>query len=215
MKHKKAVLIAISFCISCAVAYGIGQGVVVPMTEKNQEKAEITENVDSNDGVTENNKEGNDSGKAAFCFADEFDTLDFQGKKEVSTSDNPWGSTIAKIEEDTLGTSIMMTPNTYMTASYHVSDKEVLQWNYGIHPWVRENSDGLTMHIRIYTTDMENAEFSKDYKVDTRTDYQSERLPLEQFKGQDIKITFSVGNGENNDSSGDWLVLNELCVALL
>ena len=109
----------------------------------------------------------------------------------------------------------MMTPNTYMTASYHVSGKEVLQLNYGIHPCVRENSDCLTMHIRIYTTDMENAEFSKDYKVDTRTDYQSERLPLEQFKGQDIKITFSVGNGENNDSSGDWLVLNELCVALL
>lgn len=212
MKHKRAVIIMISFFVSCAVAYGIGQGIVVPLTEKEETQTENTANVDN---TSNENANTNTSGTVLMRFVDEFDNLTFQGKEEVSTSDIPWGSTIAKIEEETLGTSIMMTPNTYMTASYHVVGKEELQWKYSIHPWVRQNSDGLTMHVRVYTTDMENAELSEDYTVDPTEDYQALKLPLEQFEGQDVKITFSVGNGENNDSNGDWLVLNELCVTTL
>lgn len=215
MKHKKAVLITISFFASCAVAYGIGQGIVVPMTEKNQAKTEGTVNTENSEENVNNNETTVNDGSVLFRFVDGFDTLTFEGKETVSTSDIPWGSTIAKIEEETLGTSIMMTPNTYMTASYHVSGKETLQWKYAIHPWVRANSDGLTMHVRVYTTDMENAELSEDYTVDASADYQSMQLSLEQFEGQDVKITFSVGNGANNDSNGDWLVLNELCVTTL
>lgn len=211
MKHKKALLIGCSFVISMGAAYFIGQNVVVPLSEqKKEQNMEVTDNTEHTEAGTVDETIGSEGADnvVLFNFVDNMESLEYQNKEE--TSDNPWGSTISKIEDETVGTSIVMMPNTYMSANYHVTGSEKVIWRYNIHPWMAEATDGLTMHVRVYVNGNEEPTFSQDYDVAPTTEYQTAELSLAEVRGQDVKITFSVGNGANNNSDGDWLVLNQL-----
>ena len=144
MKYNKLIIILSSFFLSCAVAYMIGQNVVLPLTQQNGTKID-------NENVVR---------QIEFDFVENFDQLTFEGKREVSKDDNPWGSTIAKIEDDTMGTSIMMVQGTGMSTEYHVDGIESIRWRYNIHPWVTELSDGMSLYVRVYADgDFENPRF--------------------------------------------------------
>lgn len=199
MKHKKLAIILSSFFVSCAVAYMIGQNVVLPLTQRNDT--------------------GIDNGQVAkqikFNFVENFDKLTFQGKREVSKDDNPWGSTVAKIEDDTMGTSIMMVQGTGISMNYHVNGIESLQWCYNLHPWVAELSDGMSLYVRVYADgDFEKPKVRRSYLVSPDTDYNEIELSLEEFQDRDIRIEFSTDNGGYGDDAGDWLVLSRLNIVL-
>ncbi len=191
MKSKKIVTIVISFILSCTVAYVIGQKVVLPLSH-------------SHKGDT------NVSVKTEFSFVDNFDNLLFEGKREVDTSDNPWGSTIAKIQDDEVGSSIMMVQDTELAAKYHVKENESIEWSYNIHPWVSESSDGMSLYVRVYVAGDKNAKLRRSYIVKPNDKYISASLSLSEFANQDVTISFSTDNGGNGDAAGDWLVLSKM-----
>lgn len=198
MKHNKLGIILSSFFLSCVAAYMIGQNVVLPLTQKN------------NTGAEANNDERAPE-KIEFSFVEHFDELTFEGKKEVSKDDNPWGSTVAKIEDDTMGTSIMMVQGTGMSMDYHVNGSESIEWRYNIHPWVTELSDGMSLYVRVYADgDFTNPRMRRSYVVSPDTDFHEIELPLDEFQDRDIRIKFSTDNGGYGDDAGDWLVLSRL-----
>lgn len=187
MKSNKLVVILISFIFSCTAAYAVGQKVVLPLTHIS----------DAGVGVE-------------YSFVDNFDNLLFDGKQEVDTADIPWGSTIARIQDEEAGPSIMMVQGTELKAKYHVKENESIQWSYNIHPWVSELSDGMSLYVRVYVEGDENAKLRRSYIVKPGDAYISVVLSLNEFLDQDVIISFSTDNGGNGDSAGDWLVLSRL-----
>lgn len=200
MKSKRLIAIFLCFFLSCTAAYLIGQNIVLPLTHKD----DIS--------VQENDKEITGE-SIAFSFVDNFDNLYFEGKRDVSKEENPWGSTIAKIEDDSIGTSIMMVQDTGMSIDYHVKGNESISWLYNIHPWVSEASDGMSLYVRIYMKDSDMPILRRSYMVEPNDNYVSAELPLNEYKDKDIVISFSTDNGGNGDSAGDWLVLNKLNIS--
>lgn len=204
MNHKKAMILLISFFLSCTTAYTIGQKIVLPLTQK-----EDTENVNEYDG------NGLRAGNIEYSFTDNFDQLTFKGKKTVDTDENPWGSTIAKIEDDNFGTSIMMVQGTGMSAEYHVNGNESVQWYYNLHPWVAESSDGMSLYVRIYVDGEQSPQMRRSYIVSPEDLQKPIELSLKEFEDEDIRIELSTDNGGNNDSAGDWLVLSKMNIVSL
>lgn len=196
MKSKKFIAILASFLLSCTAAYLIGQNVVLPLTQKDDTSVK-----ESNDGLR--------SGTIEFSFTDSFDTLSFTGKRVVDTSSIPWGNTIAKIEDDTVGTSIMMVQGTGLSVDYHVVGNESVHFFSNIHPWVSESSDGMSLYLRVYENDNEIPSIRRTYIIQPEDEQIEIELPLNEFEGQDIRLSFFADNGGNGDSSGDWLVLSE------
>lgn len=191
MKSNKLVVILISFILSCSAAYAVGQKVVLPLSHKSVADTDV---------------------KTEYSFADHFDSLTFENKKEVDTVDIPWGSTVARIQDEEAGPSIMMVQGTGLRAEYHVKENESIRWDYAIHPWVSENSDGMTLYVRVYAAGNENAGLRRSYIVKPDDGYTSVVLPLNEFTDQDVTIYFSADNGGNGDDAGDWLVLSKLNV---
>lgn len=202
MKPKKFIAILTLFFSSCTAAYLIGQNIVLPLTHDNNMMIEETE-------------EGLRDGTVEFSFVDNFNQLVFHGKKKTSKDDIPWGSTIAKIEDDTTGTSIMMLQGTGMSIDYEVTGEESIQWLYNIHPWVAESSDGMTLYVKIYVNDNDIPSLRRSYIVNPDDMYVPVDLPLSEFKDQNIKIDFTTDNGWAGDSVGDWLVLSKLNIISL
>jgi hypothetical protein len=203
MKSKKLFVIFISFILSCIAAYAIGQNVIRPLTHKDN----MGENVITEDNVVED--AANRDIKTEYSFTDDFDNLLFEGKRDVDTSDIPWGSTIAKIEDEDEGTSIMMVQGTTLSAEYHVKGNESIQWSYGIHPWISELSDGMCLYVIVYSAGDNTEKFRKKYIVNPEDEYIFESISLSEYANQDITICFSTDNGGNGDSDGDWLVLKK------
>lgn len=189
MKSNKFVVIFICFILSCLVAYAVGQKVVLPLTHK-----------------------GDADVKTEYSFVDHFDSLSFENKREVNTTDIPWGSTIARIQDEEAGPSIMMVQGTGLQTEYHVKENESIQWNYAIHPWVSQYSDGMTLYVRVYAVGNENAGLRRSYIVKPGDEYTSVDLSLNEFANQDVMISFAVDDGGNGDAAGDWLVLRKLNV---
>ena len=189
MKSNKFVVIFISFILSCLAAYAVGQKVVLPLTHK-----------------------GDADVKTEYSFVDHFDSLSFENKREVNTTDIPWGSTIARIQDEEAGPSIMMVQGTGLQTEYHVKENESIQWNYAIHPWVSQYSDGMTLYVRVYVVGNENVGLRRSYIVKPGDEYTSVDLSLNEFANQDVMISFAADDGGNGDAAGDWLVLRKLNV---
>ncbi len=189
MKSKRLAVIFISFILSCAAAYAVGQKVVLPLSHRGDTGGSV---------------------KTEYSFADHFDSLSFDNRREVDTEDIPWGSTVAKIQDEEAGTSIMMVQGTGLQAQYHVRENECIQWSHAIHPWVSQYSDGMTLYVRVYAAGNEEAGLRRSYTVKPGDTYTSVVLPLDAFADQDVTISFSADNGGNGDESGDWLVLSRL-----
>lgn len=204
MNHKKLMILLLSFFLSCTAAYTIGQKIVVPLTQK-----------EDADSVNEIDADSLRIGDIKYSFTDNFDQLTFEGRKTVGTDENPWGSTVAKIEDDDVGTSIMMVQGTGMSTDYHVNGNESVQWYYKIHPWVAEFSDGMSLYVRIYVNGEQTPRMRRSYIVTAEDIQKSVELPLNEFENQDIKIEFSTDNGGNGDSAGDWLVLSKMNIVSL
>lgn len=204
MNHKRLMMLLLSFFLSCTGAYAIGQKVVVPLTQR--------ENADN---ANEIDDDGLRTGDIEYSFIDNFEHLIFAGKKTVDTDANPWGSTVAKIEDDYDGTSIMMEQGTGISANYHVNGNECVQWYYKLHPWVAESSDGMSLYVRIYVDGEQIPRMRRSYTVTAEDIQKSVELPLNEFENQDIKIELSTDNGGNGDSAGDWLVLSKMNIVSL
>ena len=128
------------------------------------------------------------------------DHLVFEGAQV--TEDNPWKQTAGLFEMEGMGEVIFLTPNT----SVIIEEKtESLNVECQIHPWVKENSDGAG--ILVWLMDVGgNIVHEEEWKIFSSEEWQEFSVDLTLYEGAE-KIKIICNNGENNDDSGDWVVI--------
>ena len=133
-----------------------------------------------------------------------FDFICGEIKNSKDTGDNPWGKTAGIIDMDDVGKVVFLTPETEYDLD--VSDLEKLNFSYQIHPWVKEASNGAGIKIELLN---ENGDIinKQEIAVNAADDWKNVDIDCKDA----VKINISCVEGEDNDASGDWVVLrNEL-----
>lgn len=203
--NKQVIKIALAFVLSCSIAYLIGQKVVLPLTDK-KDADQKQEMIGSNGEQDERKREDNDT--ATYDLIQNFTDLSITGQRAVD--DNPWGSNLTTFEDEGHGTCLLMTPGTEISACYVLQGEETLRWNCNIHPWMAEISDGVHLTITVCGTDQEQPKITESFLVTATDSYKQDSISLAEYAGRKIQVTLSADNGDNNDSSGDWLVFDHL-----
>ena len=86
--------------------------------------------------------------------------VSIDGKRE--TEEFPYGYNVGKIQDDTVGSAVLITPGTSIEIkNYKVSEDNAIQVESEIHPWVADKSDGATLNVDIIS-DGENFKCSYD-----------------------------------------------------
>ena len=210
--NKQIIRIILAFVFSCSIAYLIGQKVVLPLTDKElaenqQEIAGLKEQED----IKRNSLQGEeDSNAKAYDLIEEFSNLTLIGQNAVD--DNPWGSNLTVFEDEERGTCLLMTPGTEVSARYLVQEEDALCWNCGIHPWMAEISDGAELTITVCGIDQDEIRIIESFQITAADTYEQDSISLTEFVGTEVQLTLSVGNGNNDDSSGDWLIFDQLMI---
>ena len=210
--NKQIIRIILAFVFSCSIAYLIGQKVVLPLTDKElaenqQEIAGLKEQED----IKRNSLQGEeDSNAKAYDLIEEFSNLTLIGQNAVD--DNPWGSNLTVFEDEERGTCLLMTPGTEVSARYLVQEEDALCWNCGIHPLMAEISDGAELTITVCGIDQDEIRIIESFQITAADTYEQDSISLTEFVGTEVQLTLSVGNGNNDDSSGDWLIFDQLMI---
>lgn len=192
---RKVTVVIAGVCLSLIGAWGIGQGLKIHRQDV-QEISEIpkTQEINSNEveelSTINTIKEDNISSSGVV----------FEGAQD--TSDNPWNTTAGwiKVEDEDC---ILLTPNTAVTLE--VTEPKTVSFDYMIHPWVKDASDGAG--ILIWLMDNEEAIlYEEGVSVSNEAEWKTFQLNLNQYDNvQNIKV--HCNNGENGNDSGDWVVI--------
>lgn len=129
------------------------------------------------------------------------DKVSFEGNNK--TEDNPWNMTAGWIEMDDEGKCIFLTPNT--EAIFDAEEMETFVFEYEIHPWVKEASDGLGIMASVMDRDG-TVLYQTEIDVSEKDGWKQAELNLSQYDGVD-KIKLACNNGKNEDDSCDWAVV--------
>lgn len=194
---KKAIKFSIWIFVGFFVCYLIGQNIVLPLRMKNQME-EVMNNSQEGIAGVKNDEDG-------FVVVNHLQEMHFEGKKDVD--DNPWGFTIGEIDVDNVGRCLLMTPGTKMFCVVSDVSDESLQLKWMIHPWVREDSDGLEVVVTVMDTDDSSKKIEKKFEIQKSEDFLNEVLDISMFEGGKVDVEIECFNGANNDSTADWLVI--------
>lgn len=146
--------------------------------------------------------------QAAWYLADHMDDESVIVSGYQESSDYPYGYNVGRIEDDVVGNAILITPDTSITAYGSFNDISFLHFDYILHPWTAQNSDGAILEITI-----EGNENKDKYTFDAKDSFQNESIPLEKYiAGEKMCITFSVRNEQGHNSECDWLVLKDVTI---
>lgn len=130
-----------------------------------------------------------------------FKSIVFDGVIEVE--DIPWKYTAGLFDMD-FGESILLTPNTSVELR-EAEDTCTWSFQYRIHPWVSEYSDGAGMEIRILDSD-DNILFSDEIKVSNLNNWQNYQVDWSDYN-QAVQIKILCNNGSFDNSDCDWIVI--------
>lgn len=200
--NKKYIKLILAFILSCSIAYLIGQKVVLPLTDKKNEQNEQKEQRD--------NQQDEQIDGEIYDLIRHFSDLSFTGQSVVD--DNPWGSNLTTFEDEEHGTCILMVPGTAISVKYRLQGEETLSWNANIHPWMAKISDGVGLDITVKTVGTDVPGITEQIKIVPTDTYEQGSISLAEFQDTEVQITLSVNNGGNDDSSGDWLVFDQLVI---
>ena len=190
---RKVTVVIIGACLSLIVSWGIGQGLKL----HRQGEQEIPETQEINSKEIEE--------LSTISIVEDDNVLSSNGvvfEGAQNTSDNPWNTTAGwiKIEEEDC---ILLTPNTAVT--FEITESKTLSFDYMIHPWVKDVSDGAG--ILIWLMDNEDAIlYEERVSVNNEEEWKNFQLSLNQYDSVH-KIKVHCNNGENGDDSGDWVVI--------
>lgn len=209
---KQVIKIALAFVLSCSMAYLIGQKVVLPLTDKKsaEKQQEMVESNRRQDQQQRDQWNGKDDNTETYDLIRNFSKLTLTGQNDVE--DNPWGSNLTTFEDEERGTCLLMTPGTEISTRYAVQEQERLYWSCNIHPWMTGVSDGVDLTITVREADRDDQGTKVTIPVTSSEVYETGNISLSEFQGLEVQVTLIVGNGEHNDSSGDWLVFDRLAV---
>lgn len=193
---KKCIKLLLLFVISCSIAYLIGQKAVLPLTEKKS---------------AQNDQQSEQSNTELYDIIKNFSDLSLRGQS--ATDDNPWGSNLTTFEDEEHGTCILMTPDTEISVQHTLQGQAMLNWSANIHPWMSGISDGAEFTVTVQEAGADTQGITEKVKIVPADAYEQGSISLAEFQNTKIQVTLSVNNGDNNDSSGDWLVFDRLEIA--
>lgn len=134
--------------------------------------------------------------------------VSIDGKRE--TEEFPYGYNVGKIQDDTVGSAVLITPGTSIEIkNYKVSEDNAIQVESEIHPWVADKSDGATLNVDIIS-DGEN--FKCSYDLTGESGLQIWNIPLDKYVNTDINIQIYVTNKEEKSEVCDWVILKEFSI---
>lgn len=134
---------------------------------------------------------------------DEFTSITFEGVKEAE--DIPWNYTAGIFEMD-FGKCILLTPNTSVELG-STEDLHTWSFQYRIHPWVSENSDGAGLIIWIL--DREGNILSIDeVQIDNFNDWHDYQVNFSSFE-EAAQVKILCNNGSFNNDECDWVIIKE------
>ena len=190
---RKVTVVIIGACLSLIGSWGIGQGLKL----HRQGEQEIPETQEINSKEIEE--------LSTISIVEDDNVLSSNGvifEGAQNTSDTPWNTTAGwiKVEDEDC---ILLTPNTAVT--FEITESKTLSFDYMIHPWVKDVSDGAG--ILIWLMDYEDAIlYEERVSVNNEEEWKNFQLSLNQYDSVH-KIKVHCNNGENGDDSGDWVVI--------
>ncbi len=119
----------------------------------------------------------------------------------------PYGYNVGKIEDEVVGTAILITPGTSIVVEETFESPVFLSIDYILHPWVAADSDGAVLSVSV-----ENGGNIDSYMFNATDAFQNEVITIDQSSDNDIRITFSVQNKPGGDDICDWLILKNVIV---
>ncbi len=87
----------------------------------------------------------------------------------------------------------------------NVAGEEKVSFEYQLHPWVKESSDGAGLLIKLLD---ENGDvlFEDSLQVSMDASWTNYEVSLEEYSGA-VSVGIYCNNGENGDDSADWVIL--------
>lgn len=193
-KGIKLLIIAVAYL---AICYSIGQ--YRNSLTKNGVASDKLATEEKVNMVTEQTEE---SGSKESDDLEIWDNLFFTGVKE--TSDTPWNMNAGVFDMEENGKCILLMPNTAVTIK-NIQDRDELAFEYEIHPWVKDSSDGAGIIIWLLD-DQNNIIFEDTMIVDCNKEWQFYTLELAEYP-MVASIEILCNNGANNNDEGDWVIL--------
>lgn len=185
MSTKKKAVVILGLVLGLICCFLIGQIFILPIRNSNID--------------TDENK--------GYDLISHYDEASLEG--EATKEDNPWKTSVGKIETDEYGTVIFLTPETSIIFNCPDNIGSNLKFDYRIHPWVdKTQSDGTNLEVNISISDNNKVVLSKEFRVTPEEEMTSAALDLKEFSGKAIKIKFSCEDNSNQNS--DWVILNKI-----
>lgn len=182
MKNRLVCLFAVIIWLS--VCWGIGQNI-------NKPKA-----VNTNIKKVGTDSESNQTG-SAFVWGN----ITFDGKKE--TKDTPWDTTAGIFEMEGEGECILLLANTTAVIDCDMSYSKFL-FEYRIHPWMEEVSDGLYMTISVFQND--DLIDEKEIYVSSEDNWKSQVIDVSTYENI-TEVAIKCWSGIDGSEDGDWLII--------
>lgn len=127
--------------------------------------------------------------------------ITFEGNNK--TDDNPWGITAGFFEMENEGTCILLYPHNIAIFSVN-NDGDDFSFDYTIHPWVKNSSDGAGLNISFVYLNGEVKNY--DIYIDSNDDWKTFSVKKDELLNID-RIKIEGNEGKENEDSCDWIVL--------
>lgn len=146
----------------------------------------------------------------AWNLLDNMDSSAVQINGWMERNDYPYGYNVGIIEDEEVGKTILITPETSIDIRGFASAKTSnLSVSYEIHPWVAASSDGALLNIEITGDTL----IKQNYTFDVTDKEQTQTISLKEYAGHNvIQIKVYVTNADGNNENCDWVILKDFCI---
>lgn len=132
------------------------------------------------------------------------DIVTLEGR--IETDDYPYGYNVGMIEDEVVGTAVLLTPLTSIEIHDVGTIGNELYLSYAIHPSVVADSDGALLNVQIIADGNDEGDIYQ-YPVDAVEREQT--VSLEAFEGKNINIKLYVSNEAEKGEECDWVILGQ------
>lgn len=126
----------------------------------------------------------------------------------TESTDYPFGYNLGFIEDEEVGRSVLLTPDTKLTANCTIQEAASLELSFQIHPWVSDDSDGALLHITV-TSMSKNQEFVYEAEKTLYTQV----LSLSEFGAGNLQFEFTVTNEAGKNENCDWVIIRQFSLS--
>lgn len=150
--------------------------------------------------------------QAGTPFVDQQDCLTFEGQSAVDEQEIPWQTNCGVVQDEAVGTSIFLTPNTALAFACNPSAGQALVFDAEIFPALQSVSDGCSLRVQIFDADTQAQLTESTLQIPSSEQVQNFSVDLSEYADKNIWVRLACGNGQNDNDDGDWLFLTSCSI---